>query len=224
MKIIALDISQTSTGWSIWHDGRHVATGANAPPFSFRGLLRYRWHVSALSRLWSKFGPFDAAFLEGFPYFLFGMKKGTAAQDNSGIRVGGKATPGRTYEGQGPGNQVFGIAEVTGIMKMLINFKWGIPFANFSPSSIKAYATGHGRARKPDMARALKAEHGLVFKTDDETDAFYIGQLACDVLGLRRLTKEYISAYPFRDRAIKGIKGGGNPEGTLNLTTRAFKR
>lgn len=48
----------------------------------------------------------------------------------------------------------------------------------FHPSTIKLFATGRGRAKKPDMIRACREKLGIVSDSDDEVDAIWIMELA----------------------------------------------
>lgn len=205
-KILSLDISSTSTGWCVWETDKAMPTawGANRPPQGKRGLARIKWHLKRLNEIKQQYGPFDLVALEGYPFFLFGANANGA--------------PVRTNHGRGPGNAVFGIAELTGSMKMLIHYRWATPFANFSPSSIKLYATGYGRANKEMMMNAVQDEHGIIVRYDDESDAIYIAQLACDTYQLVEGTLAG-NLSPSRDKAIRSILKANNPEGTFSWLT-----
>ena len=205
MKLLALDISLRSTGWAVWDtdsDTEAVRVGAINPK-TF-GLDRYRFILSALGEVNAQDGPFDFVVMEGYPFFLFGKEK------RSGKLV-------RTDAGQGPGNQVFGLAEITGLIKMMVHFRWGLPFACIAPTSIKKYATNFGRADKTMMIAQLAEEHGLRFRTNDEVDAWYIGQLATDIVNF--VANESIPLVANRKEVVTGTVQSNNPEGTLDWTT-----
>lgn len=54
----------------------------------------------------------------------------------------------------------------------------GIDVKMFHPSTIKLFATGNGRAKKPDMIRACREKLGIISDSDDEVDACWILELA----------------------------------------------
>lgn len=54
----------------------------------------------------------------------------------------------------------------------------GIPMVFLLPSSVKAWATGHGRADKADMIAAVNSWHpGLNLTNDDEADAMALAHI-----------------------------------------------
>ena len=203
MKLLALDISLRSTGVAVWDteardEGAVMVRAINPKTF---GLDRYKFILSSIGDISREFGPFDLTVMEGYPFFLFGQEK------SSGKLV-------RTDAGQGPGNQVFALAEITGMIKMMSHFNWGTPFACLSPTSIKKYATGYGRADKAMMIAQLADEHQLRFRTNDEVDAWYIGQFACDIIEC--VAGEPLPLVAHRKEAIKSILSADNPEGTFS--------
>ena len=220
--LLALDVSQTSTGYSFWDldacDWEPFSVGAVRPPKGYKGLDRYRYILSALERLTQeKAGGSPAVVIfEGYPFFLFGQQK---VAPKRGGKPQWKTT--RTDQGQGPGNQVFGIAGITEMIKMKVHFQWKCPFACFSPTTIKKYATGNGRAQKKEMIACLFEEYGLEFRTDDEVDSYWIGELAMMVWHI--CDGESISLKDIERRhqreAIAAVINGNNPEGTLNWLT-----
>lgn len=60
----------------------------------------------------------------------------------------------------------------------LVAALWQVDVKLFSPSTIKLFATGSGRAKKPDMIRACREKLGIVSDSDDEVDALWILELA----------------------------------------------
>lgn len=226
MLILALDVSLTSTGWCFMDPDRPdelTRVGAIRP--KTRGLDRYRDILRDVEGLRELVGTPDLVVFEGFPFFLFGKAKGaeiTTSEEISNemrsgrtpFRIGGKVFKERivrTDAGNGPGNQVFGLAGITEMIKMKIHFQWVRPFACIPPTSIKLYATGNGRARKPEMIEALFDEFGLQFSTDDEVDAYWIARLACDMISYDELGEELP---PHRMKAITSLLRGNDPEGT----------
>jgi len=205
MKILALDVSLTSTGYAFWDTREDEALSVGAIRTKSRGLPRYREILATVERIKRAFGAVDVVVFEGYPYFLFGFQK-------KGRNGGGKFY--RSEHGQGPGNQIFGLAGITEMIKMKVHYQWNLPYASISPSSIKKYATGFGKAGKPQMIDALEYEHGITFKTDDEVDAWYIGQLARAVILF--ISEEEKPEAKHRLEAVKGVLEANNPEGTWN--------
>ncbi len=205
MKLLALDVSLRSTGYSFWDTQEDEALSVGAIQPKSRGLDRFREILGNVERIKRAFGKVDVVVFEGYPFFLFGHQKNP---------ITGRGENYRSEFGQGPGNQVFGLAGITEMIKMKIHFQWDLPFACISPTSIKKYATGNGRARKPEMIAQLFDEHGIEFRTNDEVDAWYIGQLARAVI-LFALEEEK-PENKHRLEAVKTILSSNNPEGTWN--------
>jgi Holliday junction resolvasome RuvABC endonuclease subunit len=67
--------------------------------------------------------------------------------------------------------------ELRGIIKLCAAER-GIECKGFHPTSIKAFATGSGRAKKPQMIAACKRLLGKVPRDDNEADALFILELA----------------------------------------------
>jgi hypothetical protein len=62
-------------------------------------------------------------------------------------------------------------------------YEAGIPFALMAPSALKKYATGSGRATKPDMRAALLRRTGIDIRDDNECDAWWLRAAGLDALG-----------------------------------------
>lgn len=67
-------------------------------------------------------------------------------------------------------------AELRAVVK-LVAAELQIPFREYAPSTIKAMATGSGRATKDQMLRAHKLQFGFDARTDDEADARFVLEL-----------------------------------------------
>lgn len=211
MIVLALDVSLTSTGYCLWSYDDNETISVGAIRTTSRGLDRYSEIIRAVRKIGRTFGKVDLVVFEGFPFFLIGFAK---------QRGGGPARGYRSEEGHGPGNQIFGLAGVTEMIKMMVHYEWQVPFACLAPSSIKKYATGFGRCGKPEMIAQLKDEHGLSFKTDDEVDAWYIAQLSSAILEFT--INENLPEEPHRKETIKAIVRTNNPEGTFDWVNVKF--
>jgi Holliday junction resolvasome RuvABC endonuclease subunit len=67
--------------------------------------------------------------------------------------------------------------ELRGVIR-LVAAERNIPCRGYKPTTIKAFATGSGRADKPQMVRAAKTILGLDTEDDNIADAAFILQLA----------------------------------------------
>lgn len=67
--------------------------------------------------------------------------------------------------------------ERLGIIRMIAH-KHGAKLIAFSPMTIKAFATGHGHAKKPQMVAACRRLLDLNVVSEDEADAIWILELA----------------------------------------------
>jgi Holliday junction resolvasome RuvABC endonuclease subunit len=68
--------------------------------------------------------------------------------------------------------------ELGGVVRLLL-YDLGIPYCVVNPTTLKLFATGHGRASKDDMAMAARRHAAFDAPTDDEVDAWW-----CRVVGL----------------------------------------
>jgi len=67
--------------------------------------------------------------------------------------------------------------ELRGVIKLVASRRH-IRFVLFHPTTIKAFATGSGRAKKPQMMAACKRLLGITPSDDNEADALWILELA----------------------------------------------
>ncbi|HUR74418.1 MAG TPA: hypothetical protein VMZ00_09080 [Sporichthya sp.] len=58
-----------------------------------------------------------------------------------------------------------------------------VPYAVVPPSTLKKYATGSGKATKPDMRVALLQRTGIDERDDNKVDAFWLRAAGLDQLG-----------------------------------------
>lgn len=203
--ILALDVSLTSTGVVLLGDD-FVPVGVTAIQPKCFGLDRYRFILQQLSVIIESYNagpdPIRLVVFEGYPYFLFSHKHQASKNFN-------------------PGNQVFGLAGVTELIKMKVHFKYQLPFACIAPNSIKMFATGNGRAKKAEMIAALAAKMGLRYRTDDEVDACWLALMSGLIyygrkgIGPPPLVMDLLNE-PQARKALLGVLEGGNPEGTYD--------
>lgn len=73
-------------------------------------------------------------------------------------------------------------AEIQGVLKAWCE-EHEIPYRGYSPSEVKAIATGKGNAGKPLVLAAALAKWGPVVLTTDQADALWILELARRDLG-----------------------------------------
>lgn len=72
---------------------------------------------------------------------------------------------------------------------------------HFAPSSLKLWATGSGRAEKPDMIKACKERFGVATPSDDIADAYLLAQWVR--AGAPRTVKKPLGAKALANRAAK---------------------
>ena len=90
--------------------------------------------------------------------------------------------------GRAAKGRVVDIGELGGILK-LIAFRSGVDILIVPPASLKQFATGNGRADKKLIAKSIKQEYGLSFRSDDEADAFVLLQIGSIRENTRRQRK-----------------------------------
>lgn len=149
MKILGLDPA-TVTGFA-WSDGATRKHGV-------WNLGQHRTQGQRLSLLASyvrSMGPLDMIAIE-------------AASYGAGGRLG---------EGGAQWTTICWHNKLRGVIEM-VAAELGARVESFHPSTIKAFATGSGRAKKPQMMRACQTHFGIVPVDDNEADAIFICELA----------------------------------------------
>lgn len=58
-----------------------------------------------------------------------------------------------------------------------------VPYAVIPPTTLKKFATGSGKATKPDMRMALFQRAGLDLRDDNQVDAWWLRAAGLDILG-----------------------------------------
>lgn len=79
-------------------------------------------------------------------------------------------------------NDIVCHSEKTGVIKAWCEAR-EIPYRGYSPSEIKMFATGKGRASKNDMIHAAAHKFGREVKDDNEADALALWHLAWSEYG-----------------------------------------
>lgn len=82
------------------------------------------------------------------------------------------------------GNSFLDLAQLGGVIRFAL-FDAGIPFVDIAPATLKKYATGYGRADKPDMVEAARVALGYLGHVHDEADAMWLREMALDWYGVR---------------------------------------
>lgn len=66
----------------------------------------------------------------------------------------------------------------------------GVPYALVPAKTLKKYATDNGNADKKLMIAAARSRCGVIFKDDNQCDAFWVRQAALDHYGLPTLVRD----------------------------------
>jgi crossover junction endodeoxyribonuclease RuvC len=73
-------------------------------------------------------------------------------------------------------------AELGGVVRLCL-YDQSIPFAVVTPQQRAMYATGRGNARKDEVIAAIVHRTGVLFRTNDEVDAWTLWAMGKDRLG-----------------------------------------
>ena len=68
--------------------------------------------------------------------------------------------------------------EIAGVIKRVAYLIGPVPCIGFPIGTIKVFACGNGRAKKPQMVAAAKLQFGIVVRDDNEADAIFVAKLA----------------------------------------------
>lgn len=80
----------------------------------------------------------------------------------------------------GPAHAILG--ELNAIMRFSLHLK-GIPAFTVAPNTIKKFATGNGRAGKPEMIAAARVAYpGIDRLTDNEADALHLARFGLELV------------------------------------------
>lgn len=160
LRVVGLDLSLTSTGVSDGITGYAYQTTGDAP---------------TEARMWALMDR-----VEGFVTCPAGWTRTRTRAD--AVVIEGAAFGAK-------GDAVDQLAGLRWIVRTRL-YSLGIPFAVVTPSALKKYTTGDGRAGKPEMVRALNTRHGIdltVHKVKegryDIADAYALAAMGYDWLG-----------------------------------------
>ena len=79
-------------------------------------------------------------------------------------------------------------------------FAYGAQVVQIHPPQLKIYATGNGRADKPEVQAAAEATYGISFANDNEADAYILAAIGCEVAG-----RPLADVGPERRRALDAV-------------------
>lgn len=74
------------------------------------------------------------------------------------------------------------LGELGGVVRYRL-WDAGVRYIDVSPAVVKKYATGKGNAPKPAVLSAAVKRSGIEFATDDESDAWWLRAIGCELLG-----------------------------------------
>jgi Holliday junction resolvasome RuvABC endonuclease subunit len=69
-------------------------------------------------------------------------------------------------------------AELRGLIKLVADEMGEVPLVAVNPITLKVFATGHGKAKKPDMIRAAETFLGIITTDDNVADALWVLEFA----------------------------------------------
>lgn len=156
MKVLALDLSLTSTGvaYPLGSVGRWI------PPSGVVGMERLQWLRCRLAESWVECGV-DLVVIEGYS---FGMARPTKGQ------------------GGGQPSHAHALGELGGVIRFTL-WNNAVPYVDVAPASLKKYATGKGNAKKESVLVEAVKRLGYDGSSTDEADALWLRAMALDAYG-----------------------------------------
>jgi Holliday junction resolvasome RuvABC endonuclease subunit len=158
MRIIALDLSLTETGWAshVWL-GTGIygpsRAGVMKPPRSDgSGMRRLSWFRGQVRQMCRHYDP-AVVVIEGYAY---GMARGASQQHSLG--------------------------ELGGVVRLALH-DLRIPYVDVAPASLKKYAVGKGNAKKEEVLVAAVKRLGYHGSNHNVADAMWLRQMAADHYG-----------------------------------------
>ena len=101
-------------------------------------------------------------------------------------------------------NQAHQIGELGGVLRLFLH-EQNIPFVEIAPSAVKKFATGKGNAQKHEVAAHVQKRWNVMFKTNDETDAYVIARIGTVLAGGGVFDDELTM---FQREVIDELRGG----------------
>lgn len=110
----------------------------------------------------------------------------------------------------------------SGLWWLVVNHLWTaeVPVAMVSPQGRAKWATGKGNSKKPEVYAAAKARYGEIFKCDDEADATLLAGIGTWHLGKRlaednfAIALDMANAFDLRTKFEEVLKGVHWPDVT----------
>lgn len=96
--------------------------------------------------------------------------------------------------------QAFSRAEIRGVLRSSAT-RWGVPFVEIDPSTLKMFATGRGNAPKPEVISNIRERFGYEGYNDNEADAIALWHMAHQYLNTGQSTVKLPQAHT---RALTG--------------------
>ena len=153
MKILALDLSVTGTGWATNEDGEPHYSGIITHTKPKKGV--YQHPMVRLNRIKEEVDrlSYDAKLvvMEGYSY--------------------------------GNNQRAHQLAELGGLIRWHLWYL-GIPYVEVAPTTLKKFATGTGKAKKPEVIASAIRRLGYERHDDNEADALWLLQMALHHYGL----------------------------------------
>jgi Holliday junction resolvasome RuvABC endonuclease subunit len=84
----------------------------------------------------------------------------------------------------GSSGMVFDIGEAGGVLKLMLYEQEYVLDKNLyiiPPTSLKAFLTGKGNAKKPEIQKAILKIYGISFENDNLADAYGLGKMLLEL-------------------------------------------
>lgn len=157
LRLAGLDLSLSSTGVARWDTSEHgeLLTVTVSPGFRMPKIMTNEVRARRLYDLHDQIlGAVGIVDLVAIEGYSYASK-------NGGERLG----------------------ELGGVIRLSL-YDAGIPYLEIPPPSLKKYATGKGNASKDDVLQEAVHRSGRTFGSDDEADAWWLGQMLLCHYGL----------------------------------------
>ena len=109
-------------------------------------------------------------------------------------------------------NQAHQIGELGGVLRLFLH-EHNIPFVEIAPSAVKKFATGKGNAQKHEVAAHVQKRWDVMFKTNDETDAYVIGRMGTVLAGGGAIDDQLTMFQQEVIDELRGVRSSGKAKG-----------